>query len=154
MALLLLDRRQAVEIALDALGEVVPVGAHHSELRLTSCAIAPGAGVGPDAGRDPGPLRSHESGDGGGEQSKKQPAHGAILAIGRNWPDRASSRGARSADNPDVTTSSVFLVPWAMVWIVLLRALLVQADILPRTCRKCGLPLERRAPGDDICRCQ
>jgi hypothetical protein len=46
-----------------------------------------------------------------------------------------------------------FLVPWAMVWVVLLRALLVQADILPKTCRTCGLPLERREPGDEICRC-
>jgi hypothetical protein len=57
------------------------------------------------------------------------------------------------ADRNLVTTSMAFLVPWAMVWVVLLRALLVQADILPKTCRTCGLPLERREPGDEICRC-
>jgi len=52
-----------------------------------------------------------------------------------------------------MTTSGVFLVPWAMVWVVLLRALLVQAGVVPRACSRCGLQLERRAPGDEICRC-
>jgi uncharacterized Zn finger protein (UPF0148 family) len=52
-----------------------------------------------------------------------------------------------------MTTSSAFLVPWAMVWVVLLRALLVEADLLPRTCRRCGLPLVRHDVGEDICRC-
>jgi hypothetical protein len=52
-----------------------------------------------------------------------------------------------------MTTSGVFLVPWAMVWVVLFRALLVQAGILPRTCRHCGLPFERREAGETICRC-
>jgi hypothetical protein len=52
-----------------------------------------------------------------------------------------------------VTTSSAFLVPWAMVWIVLIRALLVAADLLPKTCRRCALPLERHHLGEHICRC-
>jgi uncharacterized Zn finger protein (UPF0148 family) len=52
-----------------------------------------------------------------------------------------------------MTTSGAFLVPWAMVWVVLLRALLVQAGILSRSCPRCGLPLERREIGEDICRC-
>jgi hypothetical protein len=52
-----------------------------------------------------------------------------------------------------MTTSAAFLVPWAMVWIVLLRALLVQADLLPRTCRRCSLPVERRELGEDVCSC-
>jgi hypothetical protein len=52
-----------------------------------------------------------------------------------------------------MTTSSAFLVPWAMVWVVLLRALLVKADVLPKTCKHCGLPFERSRLGDGICRC-
>lgn len=52
-----------------------------------------------------------------------------------------------------MTTSGTFLVPWAMLWIVLLRALLVRADLLPKTCRNCGLPLERSRLGEGICRC-
>jgi hypothetical protein len=52
-----------------------------------------------------------------------------------------------------VTTSTGFLVPWAMVWVVLLRALLVQADLLPRTCRRCARPVERRELGEEICCC-
>lgn len=52
-----------------------------------------------------------------------------------------------------MTLSSSFLVPWAMVWVVLLRALLVEADLLPRTCRRCGLAVERSQLGEDICSC-
>ena len=52
-----------------------------------------------------------------------------------------------------MSTSSAFLVPWAMVWIVLLRALLVEADLLPRTCRRCGQALERSHLGEEICSC-
>ena len=50
-------------------------------------------------------------------------------------------------------TSAAFLVPWAMVWVVLLRALLVQAGLLPPTCKRCALPLERSRLGEGICRC-
>ena len=53
-----------------------------------------------------------------------------------------------------MTTSSTFLVPWAMVWVVLLRALLVQAEVLPKTCAKCSRPFLRSQPGEDICRCE
>jgi hypothetical protein len=52
-----------------------------------------------------------------------------------------------------IPTSPAFLVPWAMVWVVLLRALLVQADLLPRTCRRCARPVERRELGEDVCSC-
>jgi hypothetical protein len=52
-----------------------------------------------------------------------------------------------------MTTSSAFLVPWAMVWIVLLRALLVEAELLPRTCGGCGRALERSHLGEEICSC-
>jgi hypothetical protein len=50
-------------------------------------------------------------------------------------------------------TPSWLLAPWAMAWIVLLRTLLVQANKLPRTCHRCGRPLERTALGDEICSC-
>jgi hypothetical protein len=62
----------------------------------------------------------------------------------------------RSSDNAivtSVTTSSAFLVPWAMLWVVLLRALLVEANVLPRTCRGCGRAVERSQLGEDICSC-
>jgi hypothetical protein len=52
-----------------------------------------------------------------------------------------------------MTMSSSFLVPWAMVWVVLLRTLLVEADLLPRTCRRCGRPVERSRLGEEICSC-
>jgi hypothetical protein len=52
-----------------------------------------------------------------------------------------------------MTMSTSFLVPWAMVWAVLLRALLVEAELLPRTCRRCRLPVERSQAGEEICSC-
>jgi hypothetical protein len=52
-----------------------------------------------------------------------------------------------------MTTSGAFLVPWAMVWVVLFRALLVQGGLLSRTCPRRSLPLERREVGEEICRC-
>jgi hypothetical protein len=52
-----------------------------------------------------------------------------------------------------MTTSTSFLVPWAMVWVVLLRALLVEADLLPRTCRRCRRPIERGRVDDEVCNC-
>jgi hypothetical protein len=52
-----------------------------------------------------------------------------------------------------MTTSTSFLVPWAMVWVVLLRALLVEADLLPHTCRRCSRPVERSHVGEEICSC-
>ena len=53
----------------------------------------------------------------------------------------------------DMTASGAFLVPWAMVWVVLLRALLATAGVIPRMCNRCGLRLERRIAGEWICRC-
>jgi hypothetical protein len=46
------------------------------------------------------------------------------------------------------------LVLWyAFLWATLMRALLVKARILPPTCARCGLGLERRALGEAVCRC-
>jgi hypothetical protein len=52
-----------------------------------------------------------------------------------------------------MATSSVFLVPWAMAWVVLLRTLLAAAGIVPKVCTRCGLTFERRVPGETVCRC-
>jgi hypothetical protein len=38
-------------------------------------------------------------------------------------------------------------------WAALMRALFVRAQLLPATCGRCGLRLERRALGEPICTC-
>jgi hypothetical protein len=63
------------------------------------------------------------------------------------------NRYAIRADTFRVITSATFLAPWAMLWVVLIRGLLVRAQILPRTCSRCGQPLERARLGESICRC-
>jgi hypothetical protein len=60
---------------------------------------------------------------------------------------------ASRADTDVMTTAGAFLVPWAMVWVVLLRTLLAAAGIVPKICTRCGLALERRVPGETVCRC-
>jgi hypothetical protein len=37
--------------------------------------------------------------------------------------------------------------------ITLMRALLVAAQIVPPSCGRCGIQLERRALGERVCRC-
>ncbi|HEU4449195.1 MAG TPA: hypothetical protein VFR63_04310 [Gaiellaceae bacterium] len=48
-------------------------------------------------------------------------------------------------------------LPFALLavlgWIVVARAVLVYAQVLPPTCSSCGLKLERRYLGEAICRC-
>ncbi len=46
------------------------------------------------------------------------------------------------------------LLPYALLWIVLFRTLLVRAGILSPTCRRCGLPFERSRLGEPICSCE
>ena len=46
------------------------------------------------------------------------------------------------------------LAPYAMIWLVLVRALLVQARLLAPTCSRCGLKLERAQLGERICGCR
>ena len=45
------------------------------------------------------------------------------------------------------------LAPYAMFWLVLVRALLVRARVLAPTCSRCGLKLERDELGERICAC-
>jgi hypothetical protein len=45
------------------------------------------------------------------------------------------------------------LAPYAMLWVVLIRALLVRARVLTPTCSRCGLKLERTRLGERVCAC-
>jgi hypothetical protein len=49
--------------------------------------------------------------------------------------------------------SGYFVVWYVFLWATLMRALLVKAQILPPTCGRCGLGLERRRLGESICGC-
>ena len=46
------------------------------------------------------------------------------------------------------------LVPYMVLWAVLMRALLVRAKIAPPMCARCGLKLERSQLGESVCRCR
>ena len=41
----------------------------------------------------------------------------------------------------------------ALFVITLMRSLLVAAKVLPPSCARCGVQLERRALGEPVCRC-
>jgi hypothetical protein len=49
--------------------------------------------------------------------------------------------------------SLTLIAPYAMLWLVLMRALLVRTRVLAPTCSRCGLKLERERLGDRICAC-
>jgi hypothetical protein len=49
--------------------------------------------------------------------------------------------------------SVLWLAPYSMLWIVLMRALLVRARVIPPTCARCGLTRERRHLGERLCGC-
>ena len=42
---------------------------------------------------------------------------------------------------------------YAALWLTLLRALLVRARLIPRSCGRCGRPYERQELGQRICSC-
>jgi hypothetical protein len=46
------------------------------------------------------------------------------------------------------------LLGYAAFWVVLFRALLVGARIIPASCARCGLLFERRELGQQICACR
>jgi hypothetical protein len=45
------------------------------------------------------------------------------------------------------------LAPYAILWLVLMRALLVRAGVLAPTCSRGGLKLDRDRLGGRICAC-
>jgi hypothetical protein len=49
--------------------------------------------------------------------------------------------------------SVTMLAPYAMLWIVLMRALLVRANVLAPTCPRCALKLDRTHLGERVCDC-
>jgi hypothetical protein len=49
--------------------------------------------------------------------------------------------------------SGHFVLWYLFLWATLMRALLVKARILPPTCARCGLGLERSRLGESICDC-
>ena len=46
------------------------------------------------------------------------------------------------------------MILYLAFWATLMRALFVQAQLLPPTCARCGMQLERRALGEAICSCR
>ena len=49
--------------------------------------------------------------------------------------------------------SGEFVLPYFVLWAVLLRGLLIKAQIVPRSCGRCGHLFERRSLGEPVCRC-
>ena len=45
-------------------------------------------------------------------------------------------------------------IPYFVLWAVMMRALLVRAQILPATCCRCARPYERRDLGEAVCSCE
>jgi hypothetical protein len=57
-----------------------------------------------------------------------------------------------AADTPSMQQGYA-LVMYLVFWATLMRALLVRAKVVPANCAHCGLPFERRALGEPVCRC-
>jgi hypothetical protein len=64
-----------------------------------------------------------------------------------NHPADAAEEGGMPA------LPTALLLPYLVLWAVLVRALFVKANIVPRTCGRCGLGFERRALGEPVCSC-
>jgi hypothetical protein len=52
-----------------------------------------------------------------------------------------------------MSMNAQLLVGYAVLWIVLIKALFVRARVIPAECPRCGLRYERRELGGEICRC-
>jgi hypothetical protein len=51
-------------------------------------------------------------------------------------------------------SSPAVMILYLAFWAALMRALFVRAQLLPPTCARCGMQLERRALGEAICSCR
>ncbi|HEY2940293.1 MAG TPA: hypothetical protein VGJ27_10810 [Gaiellaceae bacterium] len=49
--------------------------------------------------------------------------------------------------------SPALVIPYLAFWIVLMRAMLVRAEVLPPTCGRCNLRFERAHLGEPVCGC-
>ncbi len=45
------------------------------------------------------------------------------------------------------------LLPYLVLWAVLMRALCIRAGLVPKSCTRCGLGFERRELGEPVCSC-
>ena len=45
------------------------------------------------------------------------------------------------------------VVAYAVLWVVLLKALFARARVIPAECARCGRLFERRELGQPVCRC-
>ncbi len=53
-----------------------------------------------------------------------------------------------------MSMNAQLLVSYAVLWIVLIKALFMRARVLPAECPRCGRLYERRELGGAICRCE
>jgi hypothetical protein len=53
-----------------------------------------------------------------------------------------------------MSMNAQMVVGYAVLWIVLLKALLMRAGIVRNECPRCGLVYERRELGGSICTCE
>lgn len=49
--------------------------------------------------------------------------------------------------------SGTLVLALVLFWATLMRALFVKANLLPATCARCGLRIERAHLGQPVCRC-
>jgi hypothetical protein len=75
VAVVVFDRRQLIEVALDAGGELVVLGAEDAQVRLAAAALARLPSLEAESLRQPRPLGRHEHPYGAGEQCQPDPAH-------------------------------------------------------------------------------
>jgi hypothetical protein len=52
-----------------------------------------------------------------------------------------------------VVTDPAFTIVYVALWLAMMRALLVRAQVLPPTCGRCGRRLERQNLGEAVCSC-
>ena len=77
--LALLDRRQRLEIGLNAADELVVVRRHDAELRLPLLALAQAPSIRADETLEPWPLRGDDDADADREQHDPRPTHGSSV---------------------------------------------------------------------------
>jgi hypothetical protein len=54
---------------------------------------------------------------------------------------------------PERMDDPMLAIPYLVLWVAMMRALLVRAQILPPTCNRCGRRFERRELGEIVCSC-
>jgi hypothetical protein len=52
-----------------------------------------------------------------------------------------------------MSMNAQMIVGYAVLWVVLMKALFMRARVIPYECPRCGRLFERRELGGDICRC-